>query len=333
MNMKHSNSILEMLNISKSFPGVKALADVSFNVKRGSVHALMGENGAGKSTLMKCLFGIYARDEGNVLIDGENQSFHSTRDALSKGVSMVHQELNLVTQTRVVDNIWLGRFPTKYGMVDEKYIYNETLKIFEDFEINIDPFSKVSQLSISQMQMIEIAKAVSYNARIIVMDEPSSSLTEKEVSHLFRIIKKLQSADCAIIYISHKMDEIEKIADEITIMRDGKVVATDALENLSMDKIISLMVGREMNERFPERTNEMGEVILKVESMSGPTIDDINFDLRKGEVLGIAGLMGAKRSDVLETLFGVRHRHTGTITLHNKILSNHHPYQAIKKWF
>lgn len=253
-----------MEGITKSFPGVKALDNVQLKVRPHSVHALMGENGAGKSTLMKCLFGIYEKDAGKILLDGTEIDFHSTKEALENGVSMVHQELNQVLQRNVLDNIWLGRYPKKGLFIDEKKMYEDTIRIFKDLDINIDPRKKVSELQVAERQMIEIAKAVSYNSKVLVMDEPTSSLTEKEVTHLFRIINKLRDNGVGIVYISHKMEEIKAISDDITILRDGTWVATDSVKDLDTDKIISMMVGRDLTDRFPPKDNEVKEKFWKL---------------------------------------------------------------------
>ncbi|MCI6153229.1 galactose/methyl galactoside ABC transporter ATP-binding protein MglA [Fusobacterium perfoetens] len=328
--------LLEMENISKEFPGVKALDGVNLKVRPSSVHALMGENGAGKSTLMKCLFGIYKKDGGKISLDGKEINFVSAKDALENGVSMVHQELNQVTQRNVLDNIWLGRFPMKGLFVDEKKMYDDTVRIFKDLEINVDPRMKVADLSVSQRQMIEIAKAVSYNSKIIVMDEPTSSLTENEVEHLFKIINKLRKEGCGIIYISHKMEEIKKISDDITIMRDGKWVATESVKNLTTDQIINMMVGRDLTNRFPKKDNSVKEVILKVENLTAlnqPSVKEASFELHKGEILGIAGLVGSKRTDVIETIFGVREKASGRIIINGKEVKNKNPKESIKNGF
>ncbi|MGL6098087.1 MAG: galactose/methyl galactoside ABC transporter ATP-binding protein MglA [Fusobacteriaceae bacterium] len=328
--------LLEMRGISKEFPGVKALSKVNLNVRPSSVHALMGENGAGKSTLMKCLFGIYSKNEGEIIFMGKHIDFTSSKDALDNGVSMVHQELNLVTQRSVMDNIWLGRYPKKGIFVDHKKMYEDTIKIFQELEIEINPRSKVATLSVSQMQMIEIAKAFSYNSKIIVMDEPTSSLTEKEVGHLFKIIKKLKDRGCGIIYISHKMEEISKICDEITILRDGYWVKTCSLDGITTDKIITMMVGRELTQRFPLKTNKPGHIILDIRNLTAsnqPSINEISFQLRKGEILGIAGLVGSKRTDIVETIFGLRERSSGDIFLHDKIVKNSDSIESIKNGF
>lgn len=328
--------LLEMVNISKQFPGVKALDGVTLRVRPGTVHALCGENGAGKSTLMKCLFGIYHPDEGEIYLEGQKVQFQTARQALDNGVSMVHQELNLVRQRNVMDNIWLGRYPQNGLMIDEKKMYEDTKRIFDELEINLDPREKVSKLSVSQMQMIEIAKAVSYNSKIIVMDEPTSSLTEKEVAHLFRIIRALKKKGVGIIYISHKMDEILEISEDVTVMRDGKWIATELASNLTIDQIINMMVGRDLTHRFPEKDNKIGDVVLEVKNLTAkrqPSIKDVSFELRKGEILGVAGLVGSRRTDIVEALFGIRELETGEIYVNGKQVKNENPREAIKNGF
>ena len=325
-----------MIDVSKSFPGVKALDNVNLRVRPHSVHALMGENGAGKSTLLKCLFGIYEKDQGKIFFKGEEVNFTSSKEALENGVSMVHQELNLVLQRTVMDNMWLGRYPTKGWFIDHGKMYDDTKRIFDELDIDIDPRVKVGTLSVSQMQMIEIAKAFSYDAKIVIMDEPTSSLTEKEVNHLFKIINKLKDKGCGIVYISHKMEEIFQLCDEITILRDGQWVATQPLEGMTMDQIIGMMVGRALTQRFPEKTNQPKEVILEIEHLTAknqPSIKDVSFNLHKGEILGIAGLVGAKRTDIVETLFGIRDRSQGSIKLHGKEVANHNAHEAIRNGF
>ncbi len=278
------SALLEMKGISKSFPGVKALDKVNLTVRRGTVHALMGENGAGKSTLMKCLFGIYHRDEGTVILDGKEVEFHNSKDALENGVAMVHQELNQALTRSVQDNLWLGRYPKIAKiMVDEAGMAKKTREIFDTLGVTVNPKAIMSSLPVSQRQMVEIAKAVSYDSKIIVFDEPTSSLTETEVEHLFRIINMLRDKGCGIIYISHKMEEILRISDDVAIMRDGQWVATKPASELDMDEIIRLMVGRELTNRFPEKTNTPQEVILDVKNLSGKytRLKDATFQLRK----------------------------------------------------
>ena len=328
--------ILEMKNMSKSFPGVKALDQAMLSVREGTVHALLGENGAGKSTLMKCLFGIYNEDEGEIIFNNQKIKLTSAKQALDHGISMVHQELNQVKDMRIMDNIWLGRFPKKGPFTDEERMYQETEKIFKDLEITLNPKQKVRSLSVSESQMTEIAKAVSYDSKIIVMDEPTSSLTEIEVNHLFRIIRSLKARGVGIIYISHKMEEIKEIADEVTIMRDGKYIATRNAKEVTTDEIISLMVGRDLTNRFPPKINAPGEIILKVEnltSMHQPAVIDASFDLRKGEILGVVGLVGSRRTELLETIFGTRVKKAGTLYMQGKEIQNRFPKESIKNGF
>jgi methyl-galactoside transport system ATP-binding protein len=324
--MDSDTALLQLENISKTFPGVRALDSVCLSVKKGSVHALVGENGAGKSTLMKCLFGIYCPDSGNIVLNGRSVNFKTPSEAISNGISMVHQELNQVTSLRVMDNIWLGRFPMKGKfIIDEKKMEADTRRIFNNLGIQIDPFIKVGFLSVSERQMIEIAKAASQNARIIVMDEPTSSLSEKEVAHLFAVIRKLKEKGCGVIYISHKLEEIFSIADEVTVMRDGKVVTTNDVTDVSIDELITLMVGRKLTNRFPVRSNEVGDILLEVKHLSlrySPLVRDISFSLHKGEILGIAGLEGAMRTEVIEGIFGYRTKSGGDIILNNAVCNN-----------
>ena len=328
--------LLEMKNISKEFPGVKALDNVSLRIRAGTVHALMGENGAGKSTLMKCLFGIYSKDKGEICLDGKEVSFKNPKDALLHGVAMVHQELNQALKRSVMDNIWLGRYPKVFGFItSERKMYKETKKIFDELDIKVDPRTLMSRMSVAERQMVEIAKAVSYGARIIVLDEPTSSLSESEVEHLFRIIDMLRADGCGIIYISHKMEEILRISDDITVMRDGTHVTTEPAENFTMDRIIHLMVGRELERRFPERENTPSEVILEVRGLTSRynSVSNVSFDVRRGEVLGFAGLAGAGRTEVIENIFGLSARESGKIMLHGKEIKNRTPREAIKNGF
>ena len=334
--MADTKYVLEMIDISKEFPGVKALDKVQLKVRPGTVHALMGENGAGKSTLMKCLFGVYIEDDGEIFINGVKSHFSNPKQAMDNGVAMVHQELNQVLQRNVMDNIWLGRYPGKAGLVNEKSMYDETKKILDELEIDIDPRIKMAKLSVSQRQMVEIAKAVSYNAKILVLDEPTSSLTNEEVNHLFKIINKLRDRGCGIIYISHKMEEILEISDDVTIMRDGKWIDTILAKNLTTDKIIKLMVGRDLTNRFPPKTNKPEDIILEVKNLTGtyqPSIREVSFEVKRGEILGIAGLVGSKRTELLETIFGIAKHSEGEIILNGKKIENSDSRRAIKNGF
>lgn len=336
--MAENEYVLEMREISKSFPGVKALDGVSIKVKPGTVHALMGENGAGKSTLMKCLFGIYEPDAGEVILNGQKVEFQSARQALDSGISMIHQELLPIPYRSVMENLWLGRYPMHWvgplKLVDHKKMYKDSKALFNELNMDLDPNLWVMHLSVSKIQSIEIAKAVSYKSRIIIMDEPTSSLTENEVEHLFRIIRKLRSEGVAIIYISHRMEEILQISDEVTIMRDGKHVGTYVSSALTTDIIINKMVGRDLTNRFPHRENVPGEEIMRVEDFTSPkenSFRDVSFNLRKGEILGVSGLVGAQRTELMEAIFGMRPHTTGQVIIEGQKINIKHPIDAIRK--
>ena len=330
---------LVMKGVVKTFPGVKALDHAQLELRPGKVMALMGENGAGKSTLMKCMFGIYKMDEGEIEYEGEKVVVANPLDALDRGIAMVHQELQPIPARTVAENIWLGRYPTKkYGpvtTVDHAKMYKDTDALLKKLKLQINSHAKLGSLSIAQMQMVEIAKAVSANCKVLILDEPTSSLTANEVESLFRIMRELKEQGVALVYISHKMDEILRISDEVTIMRDGQWVATRHAKDLTMEEIIKLMVGRELTNRFPPKDNKPGEVILEVEHLAGKytRLKDASFQLRKGEVLGIAGLDGSGRTEVLENLFGAMTKESGTIRLHGKEIKNKTPREAIKNGF
>ena len=328
--------VIEMLHITKEFPGIKANDDITLQLRKGEVHALLGENGAGKSTLMKCLFGIYSKDSGHIYLEGREVNFSSSKEALNNGVAMVHQELNQALKRTVMDNLWLGRYPKVAGfIVDEHKMLRDTKAIFEELGIDVDPHRVMGTMPVSQRQMVEIAKAVSYHSKVIVFDEPTSSLTEEEVEHLFRIINMLRDRGMGIIYISHKMAEIKRISDEITVMRDGQLVATRPASELEMNDIIRLMVGRELGNQFPPKTNKPGEVYLEVEHLTGlyNNLRDVSFTARRGEIVGLAGLDGSGRTETLETMFGVATRKSGRILLDGKECKNLNPRQSIKNNF
>lgn len=329
--------LLQMNKISKSFPGVKALDGVSLSVKAGTVHALMGENGAGKSTLMKCAFGLYHPDEGEIFIDGEQVHLKNTRDAMDHGISMIHQELQPIRTQNVMENIWVGRIPYKaigpMHWVDEKKMYTDTKKLLDDLGIHIDPKVKVGTLSVSHCQLLEIARAVSYGAKVIIMDEPTSSLTEVEAELLFKIIAQLTSQGVAIIYISHKIEEILRISDEVTIMRDGQLVGCWPASELTTDLIVNRMVGREMTSRFPPHEHTIGEEYMKVENFTSAnprSFKNISFSVHRGEILGIGGLVGAQRTELMESVFGLRPLASGTLTIAGKPVKITCPHDAIK---
>jgi len=328
--------LLRIKGVNKSFSGVQVLKDVHLEVKAGTVHSLMGENGAGKSTLMKCLFGIYRQDSGEFELAGKTFNFTDPKHALEHGVSMVHQELNQVVQRSISDNIWLGRYPKKGLFIDEKKMRADTLALFKKINIHLDPDTPLSRLSVSQRQMVEIAKAISYEAKIIVLDEPTSSLTDNEVNTLFDIISVLKTQGVGVIYISHKMDEIFRISDYVTVLRDGKYVGTEGVKDLTMEKVVNMMVGRDLDDRFPPKTNVPGDVHMSVRGLTTkypPVIHEVSFDLRRGEILGVAGLVGAGRTELMESLFGVRTLAGGEIQVDGKSIANATPNKAIHNRF
>ncbi len=328
---------LEMSGVSKSFPGVKALDNISLNVRPGTVHALMGENGAGKSTLMKCLFGIYKMDTGKIKVDGQNVNIENPDDALKKGLAMVHQELQPVPERSIAENMYLGRYPTKgigpFHIIDHAKMNEEAKKWLAEVKMNFNPKSLLGTLSISQMQSVEIAKAVSQGAKIIILDEPTSSLTDNEVEGLFRIVRDLRSRGVSIIYISHKMAEIREISDEITIMRDGTYVGTWDMKDISDSEIIKQMVGRELSNIYPERGDiNIGETILEVEGLTSihdNSFKDCSFKVKRGEIIGFGGLVGAQRSELMEAIFGLRAIKSGRIKIAGKEVKISRPANAI----
>ena len=325
---------LELKGVSKSFPGVKALEKVNLSVRPGTVHALMGENGAGKSTLMKCLFGIYSMDEGQIFLNGEPVEIKNPDDAMKKGIAMVHQELQPVLARSISENMYLGRFPVKHfgplQVIDHKAMNQETEKWLKELGLDYDPKALLGSLSIGQM--VEIAKAVSHDATIIIFDEPTSSLSDKEVDFLFKVMNDLRDRGVAMIYISHKMDEIKRISDDITIMRDGTYVGTWAADALTTDEIIAKMVGRELTNIYPEHNHEIGDVIMEVDGLTSihpKSFRNISFKLKKGEILGFGGLVGAQRTELMEGLFGIRHLASGTIKIHGKNVTIKKPADAM----
>ena len=326
-----------MSDITKTFPGVKALNSVRLELKPASVHALIGENGAGKSTLMKCLYGLYRQDSGSIEIDGEPVEINSPTEALHLGISMIQQELAPVPYMNIIDNIWAGRYEKKGIMIDEARMKQKTEELLARLDIHIPVSTLAKDLSVSQLQSVEIAKAVSYNSRIIVMDEPTSSLTESEVEHLFRIIRQLKEEGRSIIYISHKMEEIFQIADEVTVMRDGQYIGTWGTGDTTIDELIQQMVGRNMDQMFPPNEHVVQEdIILKVKDFTSAdprSFHDINFELHKGEILGIGGLVGAQRTELVESVFGLRAIASGTLEKNGQIIVNSSPEMGIRNGF
>lgn len=328
---------LQLKGVCKSFPGVKALDNVQLSLRPGTVHALMGENGAGKSTLMKCLFGIYKMDAGEVYLDGQKIVVNNPDEAMKYGIAMVHQELQPVPARTVAENLYLGRFPTKkYGplqVIDHKKMYEDTAYWLKEVKMDFDPKALLGDLSIGQMQSVEIAKAVSHNAKVVIFDEPTSSLSDNEVEALFRIMNDLRDKGVAMVYISHKMDEIKRIADDITIMRDGTYVGTWPAAEMTTEDIITKMVGRELTNVYPERKNKPGEVVMEVKNLSSiheKSFQDVSFTLRKGEILGFGGLVGAQRTELLEGVFGMRAIKSGEIYIKGKKVNIKHPADAMK---
>ena len=327
---------LELKGVCKSFPGVKALDGVQLAVRPGTVHALMGENGAGKSTLMKCLFGIYKMDAGEIYIDGQKTVINNPDEAMKQGIAMVHQELQPVLARSVAENMYLGRFPVKkYGplqVIDHKTMYEETAKWLKEVKMDFDPKAQLGTLSIGQMQSVEIAKAVSHEAKVIIFDEPTSSLSDNEVEALFRIMGMLKERGVAMIYISHKMDEIKRISDDITIMRDGTYIGTWPASEMTTDQIIAKMVGRELTNVYPPNNAAVGDVIMEVKGVSSiheKSFQDISFKLKKGEILGFGGLVGAQRTELMEGIFGIRHLSAGEVYVHGNKVNIKKPVDAM----
>ena len=330
---------LEMRNVTKTFPGVKALDGANLKLKPGTVHALMGENGAGKSTLMKCMFGIYKMDSGEIYYEGEKITITDPMNALNHGIAMVHQELQPIPERSVGENIFIGRYPMKkvlgfLPVIDHEKMYADTERLLKEVRMNFEPKAKLNTLSVSQMQSVEIAKAVSADCKVLILDEPTSSLTSNEVEALFAIIADLKAKGVSIVYISHKMDEILRISDEVTIMRDGQYIGTWDAKELTTDLIITRMVGRELTNLYPKRENVPGEVVFEVKnftSINPRSFRHVNFQLRKGEILGVGGLVGAQRTELMEGLFGLRCHEQGEVIHQGKTISISRPQDAIRK--
>src|SRR5262245_51164535 len=328
----NAGALLEVAGVRKEFPGVLALDDVQFRLKAGTVHALMGENGAGKSTLMKIIAGIYQPDSGTFRLRGQDIRLQSPLDALENGIAMIHQELNLMPYMTVAENIWIRREPkTKIGFVDHGELRRKTAALFQKRKINIDPEIEVRELSVANRQMVEIAKAVSYESDVLIMDEPTSALTEREVSHLFEIIRDLKAQGRGIVYITHKMNELFEIADEVSVFRDGRYVGTHAAKDVTRDDIIRMMVGREITQMFPKEEVPIGDVVLKVEDLTLEGVfRNVSFELRAGEILGMAGLVGSGRSNVAETIFGVTPASSGKIWINGREVTIDAPSTAMR---
>lgn len=319
-----------MRGIVKEFSGVRVLNGVSFRLRRGSVHALMGENGAGKSTLMKILCGMYPATQGEIMIDGKTVKISSPIDAKRLGIAMIHQELSAFHELTVAANMFMNREYKRGFLLDDKRMNQAAAEILADLNISIDPKLKMNRLSVAEMQLVEIAKAVSTDADIIIMDEPTSALTEAKVANLYKTVRDLRSRGKAIVYISHKIEEIFAIADEITVLRDGDFVAHDTIEAFDHDKLISLMVGRTLNQQFHKTHHSFGDVLLKVEDMSrSGKFSSVSFEVRAGEVLGISGLIGAGRTEVVETVFGLDRADSGDVYIAGEKVNIRSPRDAI----
>ncbi len=329
--------VLSIRGMSKAFGRNVVLDHVNMDVRRGSVMGLMGENGAGKSTMMKCLFGIYQKDEGSIFLDGREVAFSGPKEALENGIAMVHQELNQCLDRSVVDNLFLGRYPmNSVGMIDEARMKNEAAELFRSLGMTVNLTQPMRRMSVSERQMCEIAKAISYHSKIIVLDEPTSSLTEPEVKKLFAMMRKLRDQGVSLIYISHKMDEVFEICDQVSVLRDGKLVATKNVAETDMNELISAMVGRSLENRFPEVDNQPGEPILKVVHLSTkypPYLKDVSFEVRKGEIFGFYGLVGAGRTELFETIFGVRTRAAGRVYYKGRLMNFANARDAMEHGF
>jgi methyl-galactoside transport system ATP-binding protein/inositol transport system ATP-binding protein len=331
--MEISEYLLEMNDIVKEFPGVRALNGVQLKIKKGEIHALVGENGAGKSTICKCLMGIYKPTSGQIIYDGQERSHYSIKEAIDLGISMIHQELSPVLYRSVMSNFFIGREPTrKNGLIDWRNMHRSTKEWLEKVGLDIDPNTQMSNLTVAEMQMVEIAKAISYNAKLIIMDEPTAALTNTEISRLFEIMRRLKSEGNSILYISHRLDEIYQITDRISVFRDGSFIGCEDTDKLPLHKMISMMVGREVADMFPKIQCDIGDVQLKIKNLSHQKhFKNVSFDVKKGEIFGIAGLVGAGRTEVLETIFGIRSKSEGEVILNGERIHIKNSNDAIAK--
>ena len=329
--------VLSIRGMCKSFGRNRVLDHINLDVKRGTVMGLMGENGAGKSTMMKCLFGTYQKDEGKIFLNGKEISFSGPKDALENGIAMVHQELNQCLERSLIDNLFLGRYPVNsMGVVDEGQMKKKAADLFRKLGMTVNLTQPMRNMSVSQRQMCEIAKAISYNAQVIVLDEPTSSLTVQEVNKLFEMMRMLKEQGIALIYISHKMDEIFEICDQVSVLRDGNLVMTKDTKDTNMGELITAMVGRSLESRFPPVDNTPGDTILSIQHLStkyAPYLQDISFDVREGEIFGLYGLVGAGRTELLETIFGVRTRAAGRVYFRNRLMNFNNAHEAIEHGF
>lgn len=326
-----NETLVKMKNISKEFPGVKALEDVDLNAYNGRVMALLGENGAGKSTLMKILTGVYERSSGEIYYKGEKVNFNSPKESQEKGIGIIHQELNLLPNLTIAENIFLGREPVgKTGKINWSKLYSDSEMLLKKLKIDKNPKTLIKNLSIGIKQMVEIAKALSLDAELIIMDEPTDALTDTETENLFRVINELRDEGKGVIYISHRLDEIFEICDDVTILRDGKFIKEEKVKNINKEQMIELMVGRKLTEQFPVLDKNIGDVVLEVKNLKNEHIDNVSFNVKKGEILGVAGLMGAGRTELAKTIFGLYKVDSGEVRLDGKKLNINSPHDAIK---
>ncbi|AYH03597.1 ribose ABC transporter ATP-binding protein RbsA [Pectobacterium parmentieri] len=322
--------LLQLQGITKSFPGVKALSGAALNVYPGKVMALVGENGAGKSTMMKVLTGIYRKDAGSIHFLGQEVDFNGPKASQEAGIGIIHQELNLIPQLTIAENIFLGReFTNRFGRIDWNKMYAEADKLLKRLNLRYDSRRMVGDLSIGDQQMVEIAKVLSFESKVIIMDEPTDALTDTETASLFSVIKELQSQGCGIVYISHRLKEIFEICNDITVFRDGQFIGERPVSDLQEDTLIEMMVGRKLEDQYPRSNKAPGEVRLKVQNLSGPGVDSVNFTVRKGEILGVAGLMGAGRTELMKILYGALPRTSGNVTLDGRDVVTRKPQDGL----
>ena len=320
-----------MKNISKSFPGVKALDNVNLQVREGTIHALMGENGAGKSTLMKVLFGQYQPDEGEILLRGEKVQFKSVKEAVNHGISMIYQELSPILDLSIAENVFVGRYPKKNGIIDTAAMYKNCQEIFDRWGLKYNPKTKMRTPKTADVQMIEIIKAISFDAKLVIMDEPSSSISQNEIEKLFDFIRTLKKNGITVIIITHKLDEVFAISDDVTVLRDGQFIGTDSIENFDRARLIKMMVGREMNNLFPQRKDgKTGDALLEVDKLNNDKVHDVSFTLHKGEILGFAGIQGAGRTETMRSIFGLDPYSSGKIVIDGQEIQIHSVRDAIK---
>ena len=325
------NNLLQLINIHKSFPGVKALTGAHLNVRAGQVMALIGENGAGKSTLMKVLTGIYSKDEGEIIYLGNKVNFKGPKSSQEAGIGIIHQELNLIPQLTIAENIFLGReFTNKFGCIDWKKTYDQADKLLAELHLTYDSRKLISELSIGEQQMVEIAKVLSFNSKVIIMDEPTDALTETETASLFEVIRKLKQQNCGIVYISHRLKEIFEICDDVTVLRDGQFIGEKKVAQLDENSLIEMMVGRKLEEQYPRINKEHGEVTLQVKNLTGAGVNNISFKLHEGEILGISGLMGAGRTELMKMIYGANPAKSGSIILKGKTIKVNSPLDGLK---